>query len=458
MNQQNKQITVQQISNAFNGFIIFLMIFLGLLNQLIVKPILLEWRIRYPTGFISGVFFLIGFLFMTLGFAKWAFKHHLNNGFKYAHLHSKVSRKLSRALLDAGVFVPHTWFGKDVAQLPDIQLTFSSDLRTGKMIIENWIKFDKKFEDVRLSSALGKYIVDYSYKTNNQNSYVFLLVDSSIDKRLTFDSEQEFTRHSEKISKYQFFIDRDLRLPLHHYLLIGQTGTGKTYGIYSLVLQGLAKPIRYNYYFADPKGSSLATLGTKISPDTTGTEIPEIINLLSNFVDKMASRKKEMAKLLQQKLDSDYRDFNLEPYIFIFDEFAAFETVVQTLPKKDRDKISSMLSQIVLQGRQLGFFIWIAMQQASSTQLPTYIRENIPFKVVLGNAEKQTIVTAFGPGVEVPKSLLKIGEGFYTFPNLADTPRKCAFSKLNFDILSAAVNVKERGCCKHPRSTPKRGD
>lgn len=440
------------------GFATFLSLTLASFNLLVGKGLMYFFRIRYPTGAISGTLFALSAVFIVSGIAKWGVKHHLTEGLRYARLHSKIIRRINEAMLDANFYLPHRYFGKDVADLPKISLTFTPNLRSGKLVVENLLKFDKKFEDIRFSSALGKFIVDYSYIQNDQNTYVFELVDSSVSKQLTFNSFSDFKDCTQEQSNYQLLIDRDLKLPLHHYLLVGQTGSGKTYAAYGLILQALAKSVRYHLYFADPKGSSLATLGNSVSTETTATKIDDIINLLTVFVSRLNARKVEMSGLLKKKLDSDYRDFNLEPHVFIFDEFAAFETVIQTMPKSERDEVASLLSQIVLQGRQLGFFIWIIMQQASSNQLPTYIRENIPFKVILGEAEKQTVVTTFGPGTEMPNQRLRIGEGFYTFPGLANTPRKCAFSKLDFNILAAANSVTERGFCKNPRSTPDRGD
>ena len=77
------------------------------------------------------------------------------------------------------------------------------------------------------------------------------------------------------------------------------------------------------------------------------------------------------------------------------------------------------------------------MQQAGSNNIPTFLRDNLPWKTVLGNAEDQTYVTAFGAGVDIPERKMKIGEGVYTYPAGAEKPKLCAFPTLNFDILDA---------------------
>lgn len=152
---------------------------------------------------------------------------------------------------------------------------------------------------------------------------------------------------------------------------------------------------------------------------------------------KMNERKNEIKEKLLSKIESSYVDFDFEPYVFIFDEYASFQSVIQSRDKKTRDEVNKLISQIVLQGRQLGFFLFVVMQKSDSTSLPTMIRDNLPLKIVLGNAEEQTYITAFGYSKDIPKYKFRRGEGVYTFPEIANNPKICSFSYLNFDILGS---------------------
>src|SRR5699024_11672278 len=129
------------------------------------------------------------------------------------------------------------------------------------------------------------------------------------------------------------------------------------------------------------------------------------------FVKKMNKRKIEIKERLSTKLEADYSDFKYEPHVFIFDEFASFQSVIQTMEKKKRDEVTKLLSQVILQGRQLGLFLWIAMQKSDASLLPTNLRENLPIKFVLGNLEKQTYITASGSGLDIPEKNYKLGQG-----------------------------------------------
>lgn len=396
----------------------------------------------------------IGFLIVIFSFQIiiWIIRNKAYKGMKHAIYHYLTVLKLRKAFLDANYFNKRFYFNTEIADLPKIKLQFSTNLSKATTYIEN-ININKDIGDVNISFALNNFIVDRAYLSNNENYYVFEIYDSNIDQQLKFNDLCDLKSHISQVDDYTLVIDKSISISLYRTLLVGQTGSGKTYALYSLILQMLAKNVQYNIYFADPKNSSLAVLGERISSESTATSIEDIIKLLRSFNEMMEVRKVEIKDKLNTKLEATYADFQYEPYIFIFDEFASFQTVLQTMEKKKRDEVMMLLSQVVLQGRQLGFFLWIVMQKSDATLLPTNLRENLPVKFVLGNAEKQTYTTAFGTGVDVSEKNFALGQGVFTCPILANTPKICHFSYLGFDILEAVTHLKKRGFCRNPRST-----
>lgn len=374
----------------------------------------------------------------------WLVRNKARKGFRYAVYHYHVLLKLRKAFLDAGYYNKRVYFNIDIADLPKIQLLFSNEYSKAKLLIEN-INITKDIGEVNLSFALNNFVVDRAYLSNNELYYVFEIYNSNINHQFKFDNVLELKKQSSKLNDYTLFIDKFVSIPLYGTLLVGQTGSGKTYALYSLILQMLSKDVTYNIFFADPKNSSLAVLGEHISSEDTATDIDEIIKLLQRFNEAMEVRKKYIKQELRSKLEATYADFHYEPYVFIFDEFASFQTVLQTMEKKKRDEVMKLLSQVVLQGRQLGFFIWIVMQKSDATLLPTNLRENLPVKFVLGNAEKQTYTTAFGVGVDIPEKDFSLGQGVFTSPIVASTPKICHFSYLDFDILDALNLLRKDG-------------
>lgn len=396
------------------------------------------------------------FIILLSSIVLWGYRNHLFKGVKYAFRHYRICVSIRRALIDSDYFVIRQFFENDVIKLPKISLLFKDNYQRAILLIENRVKYIHRLDNVQLSSALKNFVVENSYLTKNENYYCFELFDSRFERRLTFTSVDAMYAFSSNTSNTELFIDKITQVPLHHTLIVGQTGSGKTYGVYSFLFQILNKPIKYHLFVADPKGSSLLVIGNMLNPKYTAEDVDEIINLLRQFNDKMEYRKSELKDKLPSKLEASYIDFGFPPYVFIFDEYAAFQSVVQTMDKKHRDEVNKLISQVVLQGRQLGFFLFIVMQKSDSSSLPTMIRDNLPLKIVLGNAEQQTYVTAFGTGVAIPNYNFRIGEGVFTYPGIANNPKICAFSNLNFDINDAFQS--KRGLCNNPRSMKKEVD
>jgi len=159
--------------------------------------------------------------------------------------------------------------------------------------------------------------------------------------------------------------------------------------------------------------------------------------LLEQFHEKMQERKIELKERLNEKLDADYRYWNLPANILIIDEYSGFQSAVNTMEKKTRDKVSMMIRDIVLQGRQLGFVLWIVMQKSDSTDLSTNTRSNLLWKVVLGNATRTTYLTAFEESANLPVRNFGCGQGLYSYQGITREPQVISFPTLNFDILSA---------------------
>ena len=176
---------------------------------------------------------------------------------------------LERQFIDAGFSIRRTYF----LELPKIQLSLSGDLKSGSLRIRNTLKFDKKLDDVVMSAALDKFIVERHFVTDDGNYYVYVLVDGSVSFKQTFCAYQEFYAYSQKIPEYSLFLDNRSIVKLQHALIVGMTGSGKSYATYSLIMQMLMKNVEYKLYFADPKGSSLAVIGSAVAEERTATEI-----------------------------------------------------------------------------------------------------------------------------------------------------------------------------------------
>lgn len=366
----------------------------------------------------------------------WFFYHKAYKGVKYAFIHARMMRNLRCMLLEAST--KHTvqeYAGEEkVARLPKIRILISDDMESGKVIIGNSIRFHKLFEDMNISSALGQYVVMEQYLSDDMNFYIYEFERSEI-KQLVFKDYNELKSYCSQCEDNTLFLDKKNKVPLYHTLIVGSTGSGKTYATYSLLLQLLNFSITPDIYIADPKQSSLYVLGKQIACDSTAGVTGEIVLLLERFYHEMTKREKELQKYLDKKLDSDYKDWELKPHVLIIDEFSSFMSVVSVLDKSTRDKVNMYLTNIIQKGRQLGFFMWIIMQKSDSKILPTYLRDNLVFKVVLGQATDTTYQTAFEEYASLPRLKFQPGYGLYSFQGLTRQPKVCSFPRLEFDVL-----------------------
>ena len=385
---------------------------------------------------IGVALYALAALMIVVAVIAQGLRHKIHNGPRYALHHWLMWRNIRKALLDAGYGIP---VGEQYYRLPRVRIRFDDkDLTCGLVEIQNHIKTDSNLAEVNLSSALGVYVVDAQYISDDNNYYCFEISDSRIDRQLKFSSYTELAiyakKHTNKYGPYTLFCDaRNEGIKIRSLLLVGITGAGKSYALMGLLAQLLNWPIPPIIFCADPKGSDIAVLGGSLAPERTADNIDGIIDLLHSFYTAMMERKEEMRCQLSGKLGADFTDFRLPAYIFLFDEFAAFQASVSR-DKKRREEVEEILRNVVLMGRQLGFFAWICMQKSDSSDIPTAIRDNLPLKVCLGNAPSTTLMTIFGHAADLPSRHWGKGQGLIYCDGITAAPRPVSFPTLNFDI------------------------
>ena len=416
----------------------------GLLLRGPVSTALADWgAAAHICARLGWVCCLLAAVLLAGGAVSWAVAHHLQRGAKYALRHWQLSRSIARALMEAGYGIP---IGEQYYRLPRIKIRFDDkSLTSGIVEVQNHIKSDSSLAAVNLSSALGVYVVDAQYIADDNNYYSYEIADSRIDRQLQFDSYQELCayakRHTDKYGPYTLFCDaRNEGIKIRSLLLVGITGSGKSYALMGLIGQLLNWPVPPVMYYADPKGSDIAVLGGSLAPERTADDIDGIIDLLRQFYAAMLARKAEMREKLSGKLGADFSDFRLPAYIFLFDEFAAFQASISR-DKKRRDEVEELLRNVILMGRQLGFYMWIAMQKSDSSDIPTAIRDNLPLKICLGNAPSTTLMTIFGHAADLPSRHWGKGQGLVYCDGITAAPRPVSFPTLRFDIFAALTEA-----------------
>lgn len=429
---------------------IAVMLSAGLVGWILRGPVgtaLAGWDAAHVCARLGLLCFLLAGILLTGGAVWWAVAHHLRRGVKYALRHWQLCRGIKRALLEAGYGIP---IGEQYYRLPRVEIRFEGKgLTCGIVAIQNHIKTDSSLAAVNLSSALGVYVVDAQYIEDDNNYYCYEISDSRIDRQLTFSSYQALAdyahKHTDKHGPYTLFMDgRNEGIKIRSMLLVGITGSGKSYALMGLIAQLLNWPVLPVIYFADPKGSDIAVLGGTFAPERTADDIDGIIDLLRQFYSAMLARKAEMRDKLSGKLGADFTEWRLPAYIFIMDEYAAFQASIAK-DKRRREEVEEILRNVVLMGRQLGFFAWICMQKSDSSDIPTAIRDNLPLKICLGNAPATTLMTIFGHAADLPSRHWGKGQGLIYCDGITAAPRPVSFPTLHFDIFGALTKPVHDG-------------
>ena len=176
---------------------------------------------------------------------------------------------------------------------------------------------------------------------------------------------------------------------LPHLLIAGGTGSGKTYFILTLI-EALVKA-RATVFVLDPKNADLADLQT-VMPNVSSSK-EEISQCVEDFYSQMMQRSKDMKQLPNYKTGENYAYLGLAPNFLIFDEYVAF---MEMLTPKESANILNKLKQIVMLGRQAGFFLILACQRPDAKYLGDGIRDQFNLRVALGRMSDLGYSMMFG--------------------------------------------------------------
>ena len=110
------------------------------------------------------------------------------------------------------------------------------------------------------------------------------------------------------------------------------------------------------------------------------------------------------------KTGKNYAYLGLPAHFLIFDEYVAF---MEMLGTKENTAVMNKLKQIVMLGRQAGFFLILACQRPDAKYLGDGIRDQFNFRVALGRMSEMGYGMMFGSDVQKDFFLKRIkGRGY----------------------------------------------
>lgn len=238
------------------------------------------------------------------------------------------------------------------------------------------------------------------------------------------------------LSENEIKIDELTTIPVSHIAISGVTGAGKTQLIGYLLIELLKRKSRL--ILIDPKYSDLYSLREYITD--TYAQPTKVAACLRNVVEQMNKR----YELHNSQWGKDYRDYGLMPVYVVIDEAASLLGTSFT-DKKTREEIQSRLLELILRGRQAGFFLILASQRFSSEWIDTSLRAQFTSRFLLGETDKESFKMLF-PMLDyndIPYYNAEVGHGLvyvqgknwtiprpFTAPNMSDIDVTAEIAKL----------------------------
>lgn len=268
-----------------------------------------------------------------------------------------------------------TYFPKLYYRMDNGLLYIRTEITLGKYQ-DQLLHLEKKLETGLYCELVSKELHD---------SYVeYVLLYDTIANRITIDEVQAENGSLRLMKNVWWEYDK-----LPHMLIAGGTGGGKTYFILTII-QAL---LRCNaiMYVLDPKNADLADLSV-VMPEVYYKK-EDITDCIDRFYDGMIARSEAMKLMENYKTGENYAYLGLAPHFLIFDEYVAF---MEMLTTKENAAVLNKLKQIVMLGRQAGYFLILACQRPDAKYLGDGIRDQFNFRVALGRMSELGYSMMFG--------------------------------------------------------------
>lgn len=181
-----------------------------------------------------------------------------------------------------------------------------------------------------------------------------------------------------------------------HLLVAGQTGSGKSVFLNSLIANLLENnsPEDLIMHLIDPKQVELNVFAEHACVRTFSTNAKSALDVLNSAIKTMNERYATFSNSKCRNIE-DYRSTGKKmPYIVvIFDEYADF-----MLEKATATRIESAISNIAAKARAAGIHLVLATQRPSVDVVTGTIKANLPFRVAFRTASATDSRTIIGNG------------------------------------------------------------
>lgn len=360
-----------------------------------------------------------------------------------------LKNKIDKALVMDNMFITVKSLedkGVKYAKTPKVKIINEKEIK-----IENLAGLDDKLESFKdeMTVVLDKgIVVDTFQKDITGKYYVAEILNLNADNQYIFKSFEEYLQVLNNTEEFEIPLMQDGTVinlsKTPHMLISGLTGSGKSYSMYHLMYSLILKG--HEVFVIDRK-QVLTKFDTVIGSDHVADENPnesEQIFELIERVNNIMLKRQEILKnddRFKKDIEAGFRNANWNNICLVIDELGALTQDLAMMKKAERDRFYSALGNIAMKGRNTGVSLMISLQQANAQSFNgTGIRDQLSFKMVLGNSDRQTREVLFS-SQDISDVKLKPGQAFYT---KADTRNKPGFLFMpTFDFELTIPNLEK---------------
>ena len=198
-----------------------------------------------------------------------------------------------------------------------------------------------------------------------------------------------------------------------HFLLVGNTGSGKTqlaqYMISCLIKRGI------RVIYCDPKNDYEMRYFAENCGAVYVSEENEIAKAVRETEEEMRKRGKELDNLGMQETD-------FQPLYLVFDELIAFSKIAE---KKTYEETAKRIASIVVMGRSKRVYAGLILQRPDTAFIEGAIRDNLGCRICMGQMSDTAYKMAFGSDFADVKNLRReIGSGLIYRQGVDTKPRE----------------------------------
>ncbi len=199
-----------------------------------------------------------------------------------------------------------------------------------------------------------------------------------------------------------------------HFLLAGNTGSGKTQLAQYIIATLLKQGIRVIY--CDPKNDSDMALFMRSHTSVQYmTELNDIAKVVRETEEELRSRTIDL-----ENIGIEEAEFN--PVFLIFDELIAFSKIAD---KKTYEETSRRLASIIVMGRSKRVYAGLVLQRPDTNFIEGAIRDNLGCRIAMGQMSDTAYKMVFGSDFsDVKNRRLEIGSGLVYRQGIDTVPRE----------------------------------